>query len=84
MLLAIAGARPHSGLACDSGWTGTCQLRGGVSGGGRADVIVAGEGEAALEQLMTTGFDPARWLAIKGIIFPLTVGRSDPDGLRRS
>jgi anaerobic magnesium-protoporphyrin IX monomethyl ester cyclase len=34
-----------------------------------ADVIVAGEGENALEQLMTTGFVPARWLAIKGIIF---------------
>jgi radical SAM superfamily enzyme YgiQ (UPF0313 family) len=34
-----------------------------------ADVIVAGEGELALEQLMATQFDSAKWPAIKGIIF---------------
>ena len=31
-----------------------------------AEVIVAGEGEKALEQLMASDFDPARWLSIKG------------------
>ncbi len=34
-----------------------------------ADVIVAGEGEIALEQLMTNDWEPASWLSIKGIIF---------------
>lgn len=34
-----------------------------------ADVIVAGEGERALEMLMVTGFDAARWASIPGIIF---------------
>ena len=34
-----------------------------------ADVIVAGEGELALEQLIATNFDTARWPSIKGIIF---------------
>jgi radical SAM superfamily enzyme YgiQ (UPF0313 family) len=34
-----------------------------------ADVIVAGEGEKALEQLMASGFDAAQWPSIRGIIF---------------
>jgi anaerobic magnesium-protoporphyrin IX monomethyl ester cyclase len=34
-----------------------------------ADLIVAGEGEKSLEQLMEAGFDPARWPSIKGLIF---------------
>lgn len=34
-----------------------------------ADVIVAGEGEKSLERLLATGFDPAYWPSIKGIIF---------------
>lgn len=34
-----------------------------------ADVIVAGEGEKALEQLMETGFEPTYWPRIKGIIY---------------
>ena len=34
-----------------------------------ADVIVAGEGESALEQLLATGMDPAWWPRIDGIAF---------------
>ena len=34
-----------------------------------ADLIVTGEGEIALEQLMASAFDPAHWSAIDGIIF---------------
>ena len=34
-----------------------------------ADLIVAGEGEIALERLMESRFDPAQWPAIPGIIF---------------
>jgi radical SAM superfamily enzyme YgiQ (UPF0313 family) len=34
-----------------------------------ADVIAAGEGEKSLERLLATGFDPAYWPSIKGIIF---------------
>ena len=33
------------------------------------DLIVAGEGEKALQQVMETGFNPARWRDIKGLIF---------------
>ena len=34
-----------------------------------ADVIVAGEGEVAVEQLMASNFDPSAWAQIPGIIF---------------
>jgi anaerobic magnesium-protoporphyrin IX monomethyl ester cyclase len=34
-----------------------------------ADIVVPGEAELSLEQLLTTGFDPAAWPAIDGIIF---------------
>lgn len=34
-----------------------------------ADIIVQGEGELPVEQLMRSGFDPARWHEVKGIIF---------------
>jgi radical SAM superfamily enzyme YgiQ (UPF0313 family) len=34
-----------------------------------ADVVVRGEAEIAVEQLMATGFDPAAWPAIDGIAF---------------
>lgn len=34
-----------------------------------ADVIVAGEGEIAVERLMESRFDPAEWPSIPGIIF---------------
>jgi len=34
-----------------------------------ADVVVPGEAELALEQLMATGFDPAAWPGIDGIVF---------------
>lgn len=34
-----------------------------------AEVVVAGEGETALEQLMASGFDPDSWARIEGIIF---------------
>ena len=33
------------------------------------DLIVSGEGEKALQQVMETGFDRARWKDIKGLIF---------------
>ncbi|HCC57465.1 MAG TPA: B12-binding domain-containing radical SAM protein, partial [Solibacterales bacterium] len=33
------------------------------------DVIVAGEGEIAVEQLMASNFDPSAWAQIPGIIF---------------
>lgn len=36
---------------------------------GGADVIVAGEGELAVERLMRAGFDRAAWLSIPGLIF---------------
>jgi anaerobic magnesium-protoporphyrin IX monomethyl ester cyclase len=39
-----------------------------------ADVIVAGEGERALEQLMATSFLPRHWPSIRGIIY------RDPSG----
>jgi anaerobic magnesium-protoporphyrin IX monomethyl ester cyclase len=34
-----------------------------------ADIVVRGEAEITLEQLMATGFDPSAWPAINGIIF---------------
>lgn len=34
-----------------------------------AHVIVAGEGELAMERLLQTGLDPSRWHAIPGILF---------------
>jgi anaerobic magnesium-protoporphyrin IX monomethyl ester cyclase len=34
-----------------------------------ADIVVPGEAELAVEQLMATGFDPAAWPGIDGIIF---------------
>jgi len=34
-----------------------------------AEIIIAGEGELAVEQLMATGFDPFAWPYIEGIIF---------------
>lgn len=34
-----------------------------------ADVVVRGEAEVAVEQLMATGFDPVAWPAINGIVF---------------
>jgi anaerobic magnesium-protoporphyrin IX monomethyl ester cyclase len=37
--------------------------------GAGADVIVAGEGEMAVEQLMASGFDPAAFPRIDGIVF---------------
>ncbi len=39
-----------------------------------ADVIVAGEGERALDQLMATEFDAAHWPTIKGIIYRASSG----------
>jgi anaerobic magnesium-protoporphyrin IX monomethyl ester cyclase len=39
-----------------------------------ADVIVAGEGETALEQLMASGFDPVHWPGIKGILYRASTG----------
>jgi radical SAM superfamily enzyme YgiQ (UPF0313 family) len=33
------------------------------------DLIVSGEGEKALQQVMETGFDRARWHGIRGLIF---------------
>jgi anaerobic magnesium-protoporphyrin IX monomethyl ester cyclase len=39
-----------------------------------ADVIVAGEGETALEHLMATAFDRKYWPAIKGILFRTASG----------
>jgi radical SAM superfamily enzyme YgiQ (UPF0313 family) len=39
-----------------------------------ADIIVTGEGELPVEQLMASQFDPARWPGIKGIIFRSLTG----------
>jgi anaerobic magnesium-protoporphyrin IX monomethyl ester cyclase len=39
-----------------------------------AHVIVVGEGELAMERLMQSGFDPARWPAIPGILFAAADG----------
>jgi anaerobic magnesium-protoporphyrin IX monomethyl ester cyclase len=51
-----------------------------------ADVIVAGEGEIALDQMMATGFDAVHWPAIKGIICRASSGEivrtGSPDLLR--
>jgi radical SAM superfamily enzyme YgiQ (UPF0313 family) len=44
-----------------------------------AEVVVAGEGELPLEQLLTIGFDPARLSGVNGIIF-----RSDDGSLVRT
>ena len=39
-----------------------------------ADLIVAGEGENSLSQLMRTGFDRSAWPGIPGLIFPTETG----------
>jgi anaerobic magnesium-protoporphyrin IX monomethyl ester cyclase len=52
-----------------------------------ADLIVTGEGERALEQLMTAEFDPAIWPSIGGLIFRDASGqivRTGPVDLIRS
>jgi len=40
-----------------------------------ADVVVCGEAEIAVEQLMATGFDPAAWPSVDGIVFRSAGGR---------
>lgn len=40
-----------------------------------ADLIVAGEGEIALEQLMAADFDRAQWAGVEGIIFRDEAGK---------
>jgi anaerobic magnesium-protoporphyrin IX monomethyl ester cyclase len=39
-----------------------------------ADIIVSGEGELPVEQLIASQFEPARWTDIKGIIFRSPTG----------
>lgn len=41
-----------------------------------ADIIVQGEGELPVEQLLRSGFDPARWHEVKGIIFRSAAGET--------
>jgi radical SAM superfamily enzyme YgiQ (UPF0313 family) len=51
-----------------------------------ADIIVAGEGERALELLLKAGFDSNRWSAIPGIIYRVNgaIVRTGPPELLRS
>jgi radical SAM superfamily enzyme YgiQ (UPF0313 family) len=52
-----------------------------------ADVIVAGEGELALEALLRTGMDPSRWASVPGVLFRAgdgSVARTSPAPLIRN